>query len=166
PSATATDFTSPYSATLRLSNGPGDYLIQAIAFRECRRESVTTPQIRITAGCFAAREVAGMAWSSDLAVDGGRLQVVINGAAASFPGAGRSIGTARLTGKPNRVEATLVDAAGKPGSWRFDLMGSPAAVAGSIRVIAGEVVEIAGTSVTFRLAGKPGERVVFEFLSQ
>ena len=33
----------------------------------------------------------------------------------------------------------------------------------SLRVVAGDVVQLAGDSVTFRLQGRPGERVVFVF---
>ena len=39
-------------------------------------------------------------------------------------------------------------------------------VPGSLRVIAGEVVSILPASVTFRLHGETGERVVFTFLKQ
>ena len=33
----------------------------------------------------------------------------------------------------------------------------------TLRVVAGEVVQLAADSVTFRLQGRPGERVVFAF---
>jgi hypothetical protein len=60
---------------------------------------------------------------------------------------------------PARVEALLVTAAGRPGTWRFQL---PSAVKpGSLRVVAGDVAAIAADTVTFRLAGRPGERIVF-----
>ena len=62
----------------------------------------------------------------------------------------------------HRFEATLVDATGRPGTWRFDLstLGlSPA----SLRVVAGEALQVAPATVAFRLRGRPGERVVFTF---
>jgi hypothetical protein len=36
-------------------------------------------------------------------------------------------------------------------------------VPGSLRVITGEALAVAGTSATFRLRGTPAERVVFTF---
>jgi len=105
-------------------------------------------------------------WSSDLAVDGGRLQVVVNGSATSFPARGRAYGVASLVEGENRVEAVLVESAGRAGLWRFDLMSSQAVVPGSLRVIAGDVVSIASNSVTFRLRGESGERIVFTFQKQ
>jgi hypothetical protein len=42
-------------------------------------------------------------------------------------------------------------------------MTSQSVAAGTIRVIAGEAVTVAATSVTFRLRGTPGERVAFTF---
>jgi hypothetical protein len=87
----------------------------------------------------------------------------VNGASASFPGSGRAYGAASLADGDNRVEAVLVESAGKAGLWRFELMNSQAVVPGSLRVIAGDVVSIAPTSVTFRLRGVAGERIVFTF---
>jgi hypothetical protein len=103
-----------------------------------------------------------LSWGSHLDVPEATGQVVVNGAAAVFAGRGRS--TALATGRTgeNRVEAQLVQGAGKPGTWRFDL---PAAslVPGSLRVLAGDVALLSGESVVFRLSGRAGERVVFSF---
>ena len=60
------------------------------------------------------------------------------------------------------MEASLAEASNKSGLWRFELLSSEAAGA-SIRVVAGEVVALTSSSVTFRLRGRPGERVVFTF---
>ncbi len=60
----------------------------------------------------------------------------------------------------NRVEATLVQATGQPGLWRFEL---GAGASGSLRVIAGEVTLVTPEAVVFRMKGRPGERVVFTF---
>jgi hypothetical protein len=60
----------------------------------------------------------------------------------------------------NLVEALLVEGKGG-GTWRFELSGE--AVAGSLRVEAGDVVQAAGQAIVFRLAGKAGERVAFRF---
>jgi hypothetical protein len=102
-------------------------------------------------------------WSSDLGIDNGRLQVVVNGGGSSFPGRGRSYGTAGSVDGTNRVEAVVVEAGSKPGLWRFDLMSGSAAARDTIRVITGDVVQVSSSSVTFRLQGRVGERVVFTF---
>lgn len=154
-----------YSGTLNLP-GNGCFRIKARADSSCSKATATTSvePVQVTSsGCslpFApSRQVA--TWTSDLTVDGGRLQVVVNGSAATFPGRGRSYGTAGLVNGENRVEATVVEAAGKPGLWRFDVVSQQFDGSGRIRVIAGEVVAVAPNSVTFRLRGIPGERVAF-----
>jgi hypothetical protein len=118
-------------------------------------------------GCYpypVAHDVRrALAWSSDLDVEGGRLQVIVNGSSAAYPGTGRAYGMAALADGTNRVEATVVDGRGKPGQWRFDFLAPQAIAPGSVRVVAGEVVEISGATITFRLKGTPGERVAFTF---
>jgi len=105
----------------------------------------------------------GLAWQSDLQVEGGRLQLIVNGSAVSYPNAGRAYGMAALVEGTNRVEATLVEGRGKAGVWRFELYGALAILPGSLRVVAGDVVTLAGSSATFRLKGTPGERIALTF---
>jgi hypothetical protein len=105
-------------------------------------------------------------WSSDLSLEGGRLQVSVNGAAPAFPERGRGFGTARLVAGENRIEAVLVESAGKPGLWRIDLIPSEAVQEGSLRVISGEAVLLGPASATFRLSGSAGERIVFTFVKK
>lgn len=100
---------------------------------------------------------------SELGVAGGAGQVVANGE-ATFPRAGRSPFPLRLERGENRVEATLVEAR-SAGTWRFELGGLPGFRPETLRVVAGDVVHLAAGSVTFRLQGRPGERVVFVFRS-
>jgi len=104
-----------------------------------------------------------LAWNSELAVDGGTGQVVANGSAAVFASKGRSSAVASGRKGENRIEAQLVQGSGRPGTWRFELGPTPSFEAGSLRVIAGEVAQITGDAVVFRLKGQPGERVVFTF---
>ena len=104
---------------------------------------------------------AGATIVSELGVPGGAGQVVANDEAA-FPRAGRSPLAVRVAPGDNRVEATLVEAR-SAGTWRFELAGVPGFRPESLRVVAGEAVQLAGDSVTFRLQGRPGERVVFVF---
>jgi hypothetical protein len=104
-----------------------------------------------------------MAWESDLQVEGGRLQVVVNGSAVSYTEAGRAYGMGAFVDGENRVEATLVDGRGRAGVWRFNFLASQSVAAGSLRVIAGDAVDVSGSSISFRLKGTPGERVAFVF---
>ena len=101
---------------------------------------------------------------SELGVPGGAGQVVANGEAA-FPPAGRSPFAVRLKRGENRVEATLVQAR-SGGTWRFELGALPGFRPETLHVVAGDVVQLAADSVTFRLQGRPGERVVFAFRTE
>jgi hypothetical protein len=100
-------------------------------------------------------------WSSQLDVAGASAQVVVNGRTAAFVGQGRSVGGADAARGVNRVEATLVRADGRAGTWRIEL--DSAVTPGSLRVLAGDVVTAGPTAVVFRMRGQPGERVVFAF---
>jgi len=93
-------------------------------------------------------------------VAGGRGQVVVDGTEAVFPAGGVETFTAAAGPGTHRFEATLVDASGRPGAWRFDL-SALGPVPASLRVVAGEAAVTASAAVVFRLRGKPGERVVF-----
>ena len=104
-----------------------------------------------------------LAWTSDLSLEDGAGQVVANGQSAVFASRGRSTAVASGRRGDNRIEALLVRGAGKPGTWSFELAPTASLQPGSIRVIAGEVALLTGDTVTFRLNGQPGERVVFTF---
>ena len=170
-----TGTTSPYSTTFDLISfdSQGCYTLTATAFSSCSTATTNATPVVFGAGfsgtcAFNARsndkpQKGALGWSSDLAVEGGRLQVVVNGSSASFPGRGRAYGVASLANGENRVEATVVEAAGKPGLWRFDIMNEQNVSPGSIHVLAGQVVNVAASSITFRLQGAPGERVAFTF---
>jgi hypothetical protein len=103
-----------------------------------------------------------VALQSQLDVAKGAGQVVVNGSSAVFARPGRQGAVATGRRGENRVEAQLVEGAG-PGSWRFELAGTPGYEPGSLRVVAGEVALVAGDAVVFRMAGRAGERVVFTF---
>jgi hypothetical protein len=158
------------SWTLPPCIGPQDrWYLHATAVDGCSREAVATIRVkRVSSSCVAATSAAGpvapgpaLEWTSELALAGGRGQVVANGADVVFPGPGRS--ELVLPARPgrNRVEAVLVEG-GKPGMWRFTL-ASGAIRAGSLRVVAGEAVAVGPETVHFRLQGRPGERAVFSF---
>ena len=63
----------------------------------------------------------------------------------------------------NRIEATVVAADGRPGTWEFDL--PPGIEPGSVMAVAGQVRVVTASSVVFQVSGKAGERVVFVFKS-
>jgi hypothetical protein len=158
-----------YSTTLDVTaSGPGCYTIRASAVDACiiflpavisvAATPVPGVFVETPPGCTVPLKETAVHWASDLSLDG-RLQIVHDGA-VSFAGRGKTYGMSARAENESRVEATLVDAAGKPGLWRFDLMGSGATPV-RIQVIAGDVVALTTSSVTFRLQGKPGERVAF-----
>jgi hypothetical protein len=160
------------------STGDGCYTIKAATPRQCgsilapsalpiTAPPVTDVFVNTPPGCVSVplrrptETASGLAWTSDLGLEKGRLQLVIGGEAV-FAAAGRSYGTTKLAAGETRVEATVVEAGGKAGLWRFEVIGSQVAP-GSLRVLGGEALAVGGTSATFRLRGVVGERVVFTF---
>jgi hypothetical protein len=104
-----------------------------------------------------------LVWTSKLDVPGASGQVVVNNSSAIFAGPGQSTGVVFGPRGENRIEARVVQGAGKPGTWRFELGSTANLVPGSLRVLAGSVTEVSGDAVVFRLSGRPGERVMFTF---
>lgn len=160
-------YSSPGNFTARVTVSSGSQS------RECDRDITVRPP---PPGYFAPGYVRRITWTSDLAVKGARGQVVLNGLWMTYPGEGLAHGVVDLPGpaySPNgaaartvRVEATLVEAAGRPGTWRFDLDAAETFALvepGSIQVVAGEPLYVGATSLVYRLRGRPGERVIFTF---
>jgi hypothetical protein len=87
-------------------------------------------------------------------------QVVLNGSAGAYARRGRTNVAAAGRRGTNRVEVQLVQGSG-PGNVTVDLRSMPTFVPGSLRVVAGELVSLSDTTITFRLKGRSGERVVF-----
>jgi hypothetical protein len=114
----------------------------------------------VAQGLLKTETSAGPGWESTLDVDGGRGQVVVDGQNVRYQERGRE--EARLGERPGlrHVVAQLVSAKGRPGTWSFRLT---AAAPGSLRPIAGDVLQVTPDQITFRLAGRPGERIVFTF---
>jgi hypothetical protein len=102
----------------------------------------------------------GVRWESVLAVEGGRGQVVVDGASVRYQDTGLDQGTIAAASGTRQVVAQLVSAKG-PGTWTFRLAGG--ARPGSLRPLAGVAIQVTADSIAFRLAGKAGERVVFTF---
>src|SRR6185436_12521196 len=106
---------------------------------------------------------ASVSLSSELAAETATGQIVVNGAAAVMPCRGRTFFAAPVQAGVNRVEATLVEGSGRPGTWRFELGVDERIEPGSLRVVAGEVALVTESSVTFQLRGQAGERLAFTF---
>jgi hypothetical protein len=149
--------------------GNSCYTVNATATNNCGGSATTGSAIVNVFSCFSSfrkGEAIRLVWSSDLRVDGARLQVVVNGHASAYPERGRSFATAEMKDGDNRFEATVVDSSGKAGTWTVDLAGSQAVQPGSIRVLSGEVESIGATAVTFKLKGMRGERLAFTFVKK
>jgi hypothetical protein len=106
--------------------------------------------------------VDSMGWTMQLDVPEAVGQVVLNGQAVRTA-RGRSDAAATAREGDNVVEAQLVEARDKPGTWRFEAQPGEAIEPGSLRVIRGEVVLLTPTAVVFRLKGVPGEQVAFSY---
>jgi hypothetical protein len=98
--------------------------------------------------------------ASELAVTGGAGQIVWDGAAVTYAAEGATSTSVPLSPGSHRVEAQLVSADGKAGTWRFTFVGRTVK---GLRPVSGKVEAATPDSITFRLAGRPGERVVFVF---
>jgi len=112
-------------------------------------------------GRSAATPAATVSVSSQLEMPDGSGQVVLNGQAVFYQRPGRGQSSAAARPGPGRLEATIVTASGRPGTWRFEMSGG--FEPGSLRAIAGEVVMVTADAIVFRIVGRVGERVVFGF---
>jgi hypothetical protein len=109
----------------------------------------------------ATRPLADRRVSMQVDLDGAdSAQVVLNGSAGAYARHGRSTVAAAGRRGTNRIELQLVQGTG-PGRVTVDLRSMPSLVPGSLRLIAGDMVSVTDTAITFRLKGRSGERVVF-----
>lgn len=105
---------------------------------------------------------AALAFSSELDLEGGEGQVVVDGSTATFQRRGSSEAALPEGRVLHRIEATVVSADGRAGTWRFRL---GAVAPGTLRIVAGNGTLAGDDGLVFRLTGKPGERLVFAFRS-
>jgi hypothetical protein len=124
--------------------------------------AVTAVALLVAGGEEETPPIVTGSWRSELAVPGGRGQVVVDGSQAAWTIPGGAVPSLPLGPGPHHLEAVLVDGKGQPGSWHFDLSGL-GVVPGSIRTVAGEATRIGPDHVSFRLGGEPGERAAFTF---
>jgi hypothetical protein len=168
-----TDTTAPYSATLNLggsccffcSSGkpccPAN--LQAVATATCGATKAANSSFLFVLNCGKPAQATSVSWTSELNLAGGRGQVTVNGAPTNAATEGKAIGIAESVRGENRFEGQVLSASGAPGTWRFDLSVSEAFEPGSLRVTAGQVVELSARGVVFRLQGHAGERIAFAF---
>jgi hypothetical protein len=103
---------------------------------------------------------ARLRWTSQLDVAGGSGQVVVNRTDPAFVGVGPVSATVDVGEGEHTVEAWLISGEGRPGVWRF-VFDSPSGTRLAVRPIAGDIVQITPAGISFRLQGRPGERIVF-----
>jgi hypothetical protein len=162
PYLIGTDATPPYSVLWTYPGCSSYYfLVTSQAADACGNVGTSTPVLGYVVGCGASPiEIFSMNWASQLDTPGAAGRVALNDAPLTA-GEGRQQGRARVRRGDNRIDAELVAAIGKPGLWRFDL--APIIEPGSMRILAGEAVQVTDYYVVFRLAGTPGERLSFSF---
>jgi hypothetical protein len=161
PTSIGTDFTDPYEAVFA---PPGfateTYDATAKATDNCGLTTTSAP-FTFSTGCGELPgEAQSFHWSSQLEAAGSAGRVSLNGAMLAS-GPGRQEGVAQTKRNQNRVDGELVQGASRPGVWRFDF--SEGAAPGSVRVLAGDALEVNDNAVVFRLGGTTGERVSFVF---
>ena len=93
-------------------------------------------------------------------VSGGRGEVTVNGRTLLVTAGGEAYAAVR--GRPGRnlIEAWVHADAGGGGLWRFDFIQGSLGP-GGLSVLSGEPAVITPDSITFRLTGRPSERVSF-----
>jgi hypothetical protein len=147
-------------------NSYGDVFAEALD--SCKNLAVSASVTYTIESCTGGAPPAAvtssgrLAWTSELDAPGAQGQVVLNGSAIFFPRTGRSMGLGEGRRGENRLEAVLVEGQGRPGTWRFEFAAG-SIEAGTLRVVAGDVVLVTDTAVVFRVRGQSGERVVFTF---
>jgi uncharacterized repeat protein (TIGR02543 family) len=100
-------------------------------------------------------------WAIELDVPDAVGQVVLSGQVLRTA-RGQSQAPATARDGDTLVEAQLVEAQGKPGTWRFEAQGE-AIEPGSLRVVRGEVALVTPVAVVFRMKGQRGEEVSFTY---
>jgi hypothetical protein len=114
----------------------------------------------LVAPAAQAADAGAPSLRSALAVRGGRGDVALNGSPVLAAREGESRSAVHPLPGENLVEARLLEGA-SGGTWQFDIVGGARLETRALRVVAGELAALGPDSVTFRLSGRPGERVAF-----
>lgn len=151
-------------ATSGTGNGSVSYSVAALSIGS-RSALIRTKQDH-GAGCnvtqgsaFEAR--TGLALDSHLDAAGASGQIVFNGSSVAFQGPAPASHFAAARDGSNRIEAIVVAAGSKPGTWRFDLRSGYEP--GSLVSLSGPPLLQTAGSIAFQVSGEPGQRFVFFF---
>lgn len=160
----------PYSVAWDTRQVPnGEHRIRVKAYDACDNDDDADIEVDVAnSGGLGLSSTSGprmsragsVAWTSDLRVREGAGHLVLNARPLGILRGGPGAGIAETRPGENLLEAELFETSG-PGTWRFDVQGP--IEPGSLRPVTGDVVAISERSITFRLAGRPGERVRFVF---
>jgi hypothetical protein len=170
----APDTIAPYSVNFEPECFT-EWELFAVAKDNCGNEttSATVENIDVNQGvCSDARlraacatnsttsRTAQLAWASQLEATGAAGRVSLNGTLLAT-GQGRQEGVAEAKAEENRVDGEVLQGSSSPGLWRFELGAGVAP--SSVRVLAGDAVQVSDAAVVFRISGAVGERVSFSF---
>lgn len=145
-----------YSVYLAVTDGRGGIDDRNVVVTAEARKSGPKPYYKLDS-------IGHFTWANELDVAEARAQVRLNEGPDFFPARGYSHGVGEARRGENLVSGRVLQAAGKAGSWRFDLGQTSALAPGSLRAVTGTVEEITASSITFRLSGRPDEAVAFTF---
>jgi hypothetical protein len=126
------------------------------------RETTSSRPVTISNPCGAVAADAPdvLTWRTELNVPAARAQVAVDGAPLGQFSTGTATGSVSRRHRAIRIEGVLLEAAGA-GLWRFEFGGQ--AVMGRFRAMAGAVVAVTPTAITFKVRGLPSERVAFAY---
>jgi hypothetical protein len=147
-----------YSVSLAVTDGRGGIDERKVVVTAEARRAQPQPK-----PYYKLDSVAHFTWANELDVAEASAQVRLNEGPDFFPARGYSHGVGEARRGENLVSGRLLRAAGKAGSWRFDLGQASTLAPGSLRAMTGTVEEITASSITFRLSGRPDEAVAFTF---
>lgn len=127
------------------------------------RVTGTSARCQVSQAGVLLRELSEGEWVSHLDVPGATAQVTIDGGGAVYQAAGVQRGRLPAPAGRHRIEATLVKADGRSGTWRFLFSGNHA---GPIWHLRGDVLAVTATSIVFRVPGRAGAQVGFAIDTQ
>ncbi len=164
---TGNSWLSLNGGTSGTGNGSVSYSVAALQLLQMRSALVRVNQEH-SAGCnitqnglLVDRGPAPLQFESRLEAPGARGQVVVNGSSVLFQEQLFVSHAGPAREGANRIEAVVVAADGKPGTWRLELASGYEP--GSLVVLAGPATLTGAGSVVFQVSGQPGQRFVLFF---
>jgi hypothetical protein len=155
------------------------------SFSECDHDDTLTIQLTVWRGgesstsektifvptkakSLSAPEGVAFQIASSLELSGrGRGRILVDGTLAGALASGETLNLRRSTSSGvHRIEAVLTTReapSGEPGIWSFDFRNAPGVAVEELRVVEGSILATGPDTISFRLNGDPGERVLFDF---